>query len=162
MKLRDLEDSDLEIPCPKGVSVLMRLIPCTSGACADLKLDAISARLSSLINPELTPLKPNDNLTISVLYAQDVTMVATSENTGAPPASATAAVMVESSGMPEGSQKVEELDFNQFAGKQITVDDLISGMNHMGFQASSIGESVRIINDMVTRTWLFCLPLCEN
>jgi deoxyhypusine synthase len=51
--------------------------------------------------------------------------------------------------MPEGSQKVEELDFNQFAGRAITVDDLISGMNHMGFQASSVGEAVRIINEMV-------------
>jgi deoxyhypusine synthase len=51
--------------------------------------------------------------------------------------------------MPEGSQKVEELDFNQFAGRAVTVDDLISGMNHMGFQASSIGEAVRIINNMV-------------
>jgi deoxyhypusine synthase len=54
--------------------------------------------------------------------------------------------------MPEGSQKVEELDFNQFAGRAVTVDDLISGMNHMGFQASSIGEAVRIINNMVAET----------
>ncbi|PMD38725.1 deoxyhypusine synthase, partial [Hyaloscypha variabilis F] len=52
--------------------------------------------------------------------------------------------------MPEGSQKVEELDFNKFAGRDITVNDLISGMNNMGFQASSIGEAVRIINDMCT------------
>jgi deoxyhypusine synthase len=77
-------------------------------------------------------------------------MAAPLENPGAPPVSATDAVLVQSSGMPEGSQKVEELDFNQFAGRAITVDDLISGMNHMGFQASSIGEAVRIINDMVS------------
>ena len=51
--------------------------------------------------------------------------------------------------MPQGSQKVEELEFNAFVGRYITVEDLISGMNHMGFQASSIGEAVRIINDMV-------------
>ncbi|KAA8571786.1 hypothetical protein EYC84_001755 [Monilinia fructicola] len=48
-------------------------------------------------------------------------------------------------------KKVEELDFNKFAGRPITVDDLLSGMNNMGFQASSIGEAVRIINDM--RAW---------
>jgi deoxyhypusine synthase len=85
-------------------------------------------------------------------------MAAPLENTGAPPVSATDAVLVKSSGMPEGSQKVEELDFNQFAGRAVTVDDLISGMNHMGFQASSIGEAVRIINDMVSGilTTLYC------
>jgi deoxyhypusine synthase len=65
------------------------------------------------------------------------------------PSSVTDAVLVPSNEMPEGSQKVEELDFNKFAGRDITVDDLISGMNNMGFQASSIGEAVRIINDMV-------------
>lgn len=51
--------------------------------------------------------------------------------------------------MPVNAQKVEELDFNKLAGRPITVDDLLSGMNNMGFQASSIGEAVRIINDMV-------------
>ncbi|KAI0994265.1 Deoxyhypusine synthase [Podosphaera aphanis] len=62
------------------------------------------------------------------------------------------AVFVASSEMPPGSQKVEELDFNKFSGASpITVDDLISGMTNMGFQASSIGEAVRIINDM--RAW---------
>jgi deoxyhypusine synthase len=75
-------------------------------------------------------------------------MTANSEQ-GAPPSSVTDAVLVPSNEMPEGSQKVEELDFNKFAGRDITVNDLISGMNHMGFQASSIGEAVRIINGMV-------------
>ncbi|TVY34781.1 Deoxyhypusine synthase, partial [Lachnellula subtilissima] len=73
-----------------------------------------------------------------------------SSNTGVP-SSVTDAVLVQSGEMPAGSQKVEELDFNKFAGRAITVDDLMSGMNNMGFQASSIGEAVRIINDM--RAW---------
>src|SRR3569833_1199235 len=68
-----------------------------------------------------------------------------------PPAAATGAVLVKSAEMPEGSQKVEELDFNKFKGKPITVDDLYQGMRHMGFQASSMGEAIRIINDMVRR-----------
>lgn len=68
---------------------------------------------------------------------------------GAPPSTVTDAVLVPSNEMPEGSQKVEELDFNSFEGRPITVDDLMSGMNNMGFQASSIGEAVRIINNMV-------------
>ena len=71
------------------------------------------------------------------------------DGAGSAPSSATAAVLKPSVQMPQGSQKVEEFDFDKFAGRSITVEDLISGMNHMGFQASSIGEAVRIINDMV-------------
>ncbi|KAF8861521.1 Deoxyhypusine synthase [Acephala macrosclerotiorum] len=78
-------------------------------------------------------------------------MTTSSENQGAPPSTVTDAVLVPSNEMPKDAQKVEELDFNKFSGRPITVDDLISGMNHMGFQASSIGEAVRIINDM--RAW---------
>lgn len=71
-------------------------------------------------------------------------------NSNAVPASVTNAVLVTSDEMPAGSQKVEELDFNKLASGPVTVDDLISGMKHMGFQATSIGEAVRIINDMVS------------
>lgn len=66
------------------------------------------------------------------------------------PSSAAAAVMVKSEEMPAGSQKVEELDFNAFAGRQVTVEDLIGGMNNMGFQASAVGDAVKIINDMAS------------
>ncbi|KAK0705432.1 Deoxyhypusine synthase [Lasiosphaeris hirsuta] len=68
-----------------------------------------------------------------------------------PPSAATAAVLVKSVEMPEGSQKVEELDFNKFKGRPITVEDLYEGMKHMGFQASSMCDAIRIINDM--RAW---------
>jgi deoxyhypusine synthase len=67
-----------------------------------------------------------------------------------PPTEATDAVLVQSIEMPEGSQKVEELDFNKFKGRVITAEDLYQGMKHMGFQASSIGDAIRIINDMVS------------
>jgi deoxyhypusine synthase len=69
--------------------------------------------------------------------------------TSAAPSVSTAAVLKQSIDMPPGAQKVEELDFDNFAGKSITVEDLISGTSNMGFQASSIGEAVRIINEMV-------------
>ncbi|KAK0634484.1 Deoxyhypusine synthase [Bombardia bombarda] len=68
-----------------------------------------------------------------------------------PPQSVTDAVLAASVEMPEGSQKVEELDFNKLKGRPITVDDLYQGMKHMGFQASSMCEAVRIINEM--RAW---------
>ncbi len=35
-------------------------------------------------------------------------------------------------------------------GKSITVDDIIHRMSNMGFQASSIGDAVNIINKMVS------------
>lgn len=76
-------------------------------------------------------------------------MTSSASESGAPPSSVMDAVLVPSNEMPVGAQKVEELDFNALANGPITVDDLISGMNHMGFQASSIGDAVRIINDMV-------------
>lgn len=66
-----------------------------------------------------------------------------------PPSAATDAVLIKSADLPEGTQKVEELDFNKFKGRPITVDDLFQGMKHMGFQASSMCEAVRIINEMV-------------
>lgn len=67
-----------------------------------------------------------------------------------PPSAATEAVLVKSINMPEDAQKVEELDFNNFKGRPITVDDLYRGMKHMGFQASSMCEAIRIINEMVS------------
>jgi deoxyhypusine synthase len=79
-------------------------------------------------------------------------MESTSPET-AVPSSVAAAVLTPSHEMPQGSQKVKELDFNAFAGRPITVEDLISGTNQMGFQASSIGEAVRIINNMVCKTF---------
>ncbi|KAF6838287.1 Deoxyhypusine synthase [Colletotrichum musicola] len=82
--------------------------------------------------------------------------MASQENASAPPAGATDAVLVVSEEMPEGAQKVEELDFDDIKGP-ITAENLFDGMKYMGFQASSLGESIRIINDMLTwvlkRAW---------
>lgn len=91
----------------------------------------------------------NSNVAQSSDSEVQTSTIATAEKSGALPSSVTDAVLKPSQEMPAGSQKVEELDFNAFAGRQITVEDLISGMANMGFQASSIGEAVRIINDMV-------------
>ncbi|KAH6900154.1 Deoxyhypusine synthase [Thelonectria olida] len=67
----------------------------------------------------------------------------------APPSAATDAVLVKSEEMPKDAQKVEDLDFNKFKGP-VSAEDLFEGMRHMGFQASSMCEAVRIINDMVS------------
>lgn len=84
-------------------------------------------------------------------------MATNNDDAGRPPAAATDAVLVQSAAVPEGTQKVEEIDFNAFKGRPITVDDMMAGMKYMGFQASSMGEAVRIINDMVSYT-LHCGP----
>ncbi|QLI67687.1 Deoxyhypusine synthase [Metarhizium brunneum] len=68
----------------------------------------------------------------------------------APPSQATGAVLMKSEAMPDGSQPVEELDFNKLK-RPITAEDLFLGMRHMGFQASSMAEAIRIINEM--REW---------
>lgn len=88
-------------------------------------------------------------------------MTAQDNNSNLPPSEATNAVLVPSDELPEGAQKVEEIDFNAFKGRPITVDDMLDGMKYMGFQASSMAEAVRIINDMVSEA-RYPVPLRNN
>jgi deoxyhypusine synthase len=76
--------------------------------------------------------------------------MADSGNSNAPPVEVTNAVLVQSEEMPKDAQKVEELDFNKLKGP-ITAEDLFLGMKNMGFQATSMSEAIRIINDMVSK-----------
>ena len=66
-----------------------------------------------------------------------------------PPSAATDAVLVPSEPVPEGSLEVHGVDFERFYGRDITVAEMMDNMLHMGFQASAVAESVRVINDMV-------------
>lgn len=66
------------------------------------------------------------------------------------PSLATDAVLKPSAPISTDMHEVEGIDFNHHTDKSLTVDELISGMKYMGFQASAVGEAVRIINDMVT------------
>lgn len=77
------------------------------------------------------------------------TPVSMSTHHDAAPSAATEAVLMKSEAMPADAQPVEELDFNKLKGP-ITAQDLYLGMRHMGFQASSTAEAIRIINDMVS------------
>lgn len=74
-------------------------------------------------------------------------MAAPSQNV---PSDVAAAVLKPSDPVPEGSQPVKGIDFNDYAQRKITVEDLVGGMANMGFQATSVGEAVRIINNMVS------------
>lgn len=44
---------------------------------------------------------------------------------------------------------VKGIEFNDYEGREITVNELVAGMADMGFQASAVGDAIRIINDMV-------------
>jgi len=65
------------------------------------------------------------------------------------PTVATDAVLMPSESIPEGSREVQGLDFNEYRDRKITVEELVNNMASMGFQASAIGEAVRIVNEMV-------------
>ena len=71
-------------------------------------------------------------------------------NEAAAPSGATDAVLKPSEPVPAGAKEVQGIDFNQYAGRSITVEELIDGYSNMGFQATSVGEAVRIINGMVS------------
>ena len=66
------------------------------------------------------------------------------------PASATTAVLKPSEPVPDGSRQVHGIDFNHYAARPVTADDLVAAYASMGFQASALAEAVRIINDMVS------------
>ncbi|KAF2766734.1 deoxyhypusine synthase [Teratosphaeria nubilosa] len=67
------------------------------------------------------------------------------------PSGATDAVLKPSDPVPEGAEPVAGLDFGAFQDRKLTVAELVENMSNMGFQATSIGQAVRIVNGM--RSW---------
>ena len=68
---------------------------------------------------------------------------------GVAPTGATDAVLKPSDPVPEDAVRVEGLDFANFKDRNITVAELVNSMSNMGFQASSIGQAVKIVDGMV-------------
>jgi deoxyhypusine synthase len=87
--------------------------------------------------------------------------MATNDNAAAP-AGATDAVLKPSDPVPEGSREVRGLEFNEYASRSITVEELVGGYASMGFQATSVAEAVRIINDMVSLFSPMCAALASS
>lgn len=58
-------------------------------------------------------------------------------------------VLKPSDPVPQAAVPVSGLEFDDFAGRDVTVAELVNGMTNMGFQASGIGEAVRIVDGMV-------------
>ena len=60
------------------------------------------------------------------------------------------AVLKHSVPMPATSTKIRGVDFNEYSpSSPITVQQLTSHFSQTGFQASSIGRAIEIINNMV-------------
>ncbi|KAG8623361.1 hypothetical protein KVT40_008337 [Elsinoe batatas] len=75
----------------------------------------------------------------------------TQNTNGAPPQGVAQAVLKPSDPLPEDASPVLGIDFDKHAGKDITVADMVTGMESMGFQATSVGQAAKVINDM--RAW---------
>lgn len=65
------------------------------------------------------------------------------------PGMATEAVLKPSDAVDASAKEVSGVNFDSHKDHDITVNELLEGMTNMGFQASGVAESVRIVNDMV-------------
>lgn len=68
---------------------------------------------------------------------------------GQAPDAAQNAVLKPSEFATDGAQQISGVDFNNYADRDITVAELVESMANMGFQATSVGEASRLINEMV-------------
>lgn len=67
-----------------------------------------------------------------------------------PPTKATDAVLVASEPLPENVQQVEGIEWAALPDTQrIIISNFVHQLTGQGFQSSSIGDAIRIINDMV-------------
>lgn len=67
-----------------------------------------------------------------------------------PPAKATDAVLVASDPVPEDAREVKGIDWAALPPEQRhVIADFVQNLSCQGFQSSSLGDAVNIINDMV-------------
>lgn len=68
----------------------------------------------------------------------------------APPSKATDAVLVSSEPISEDAKEVRGIDWAALpAQSRSIIADFVLNLSDQGFQSSSIGDAIRIINDMV-------------
>lgn len=69
---------------------------------------------------------------------------------GAPPSKATDAVLVPSEPVPDNATEVKGIDWAALPPDQRhVIADFVNSITSQGFQSSSIGDAINIINDMV-------------
>lgn len=69
------------------------------------------------------------------------------------PSGATNAVLKPSDPVPKGAMPVKGLEFDDFKDRNVTVPEMLEGMAEMGFQASSLGQAVQIVDGMVCKSF---------
>ena len=68
----------------------------------------------------------------------------------APPIKATDAVLVASEAVADDVKKVQGIDWMSLPNEQrVIIANFVDQLTGQGFQSSSIGDAIRIINDMV-------------
>lgn len=68
------------------------------------------------------------------------------------PSSAQDAVLKPSEFSSDGAKEVSGVDFNKYTDRNITVAELVDNMANMGFQATAVGDAVKLINEMVNNS----------
>jgi deoxyhypusine synthase len=66
------------------------------------------------------------------------------------PNTATNAVLKPSVFSPENAKEVRGIDFNKYANRNISVLELVQNMADMGFQATSVGEAIKLVDQMAS------------
>ncbi|QDS69914.1 Deoxyhypusine synthase [Venturia effusa] len=66
----------------------------------------------------------------------------------AAPSKATDAVLKPSEFSAADATEVDGVDFNNYVDRNVTVAELVDNMSTMGFQATSVGEAVKLVNKM--------------
>lgn len=77
-------------------------------------------------------------------------MAETIKGTEAAPSKATDAVLKPSEFSTADATEVTGIDFNKYVDRNLTVAELVDNMSTMGFQATSVGEAVKLVNKMVS------------
>jgi deoxyhypusine synthase len=81
-------------------------------------------------------------------------------NGTAPPSRATDAVLVRSDPVPDDAAQVGGIDWTALPAEQRTIiADFVGNLSKQGFQSSSIGDAIDIINDMVGCSLKSCLRI---
>jgi len=76
-------------------------------------------------------------------------MSAVTQHGDGAPSGAAQAVLKPSEPPPEGAVPVKGIDFSNHADQDISVADMVENMEYMGFQATSVGQAAKVINEMV-------------
>ncbi|KAI5787248.1 deoxyhypusine synthase [Geopyxis carbonaria] len=109
-----------------------------------MSLDNSATTLTAFPSPD-EPIAEREDETPQSLDATTATVPAEER-----PSVSTDAVLKPSDPVPASWKEVKGVEFNDHAGEDITVAQLLAGMSHMGFQASNLSRAAQTIDAMRT------------